>query len=71
MRPKPAVHHCPLGLLPTKLGVAWSHSLESETEDHPSKTKILIGWFNENYYHNKQQILRIAKKKSQDFIVPS
>jgi len=49
-----------------------SHSLESETEEHPSKTTIMIGSCNEKDYHNKQQILRKAKKrKSQDFIVPS
>ena len=55
--------------LSTKLGVAWSHSWESETEEHPSKTTIMIGLSNEKNY-KKQQILRKAKKrKSQDFIV--
>jgi len=39
-----------------ELGVA-------RTEERPSKTKLMIGSCNENYYHNKQQILRKAKKR--------
>jgi len=51
--------------LSAKLGVAWLHSLESETEEHLSKTKFLIGSYNEKEYHNKQSgFLEKLKKES-------
>ena len=35
------------------MGAALLHSLESETEEHLSKTKVLIGSYNLKDYHNK------------------
>ena len=40
--------------LSAKLGAAWLHSLDTETEEHQWKTKVLIGSYSEKGYHNKQ-----------------
>jgi len=63
----------PLPPPPNETGCGLVTFLGIRTEEHPSKTMIMIGLCNENYYHYKQQIFRKAQKKrqSQDFIVSS